>query len=114
MKEENEQVQTNQIHLKPGAQTQQQAQPEQLANKNGQPNGNGTTTNNNGVQMKKKKMSDEEVLAKLRRIVSIGDPNRKYTKIEKIGQGYFYFYFFFNVIDSLVFIFTKKIEKKLN
>ena len=39
------------------------------------------------VQLKKKKLSDEEVLSKLRRIVSIGDPNRKYTKIEKIGQG---------------------------
>jgi hypothetical protein len=40
-----------------------------------------------GVQLKKKKMSDEEVLKKLRSIVSIGDPNRKYTKIDKIGQG---------------------------
>ena len=36
---------------------------------------------------KKKKMTDEEILAKLRQIVSIGDPNRKYTKMEKIGQG---------------------------
>ena len=33
---------------------------------------------------KKKKMTDEEILAKLRQIVSIGDPNRKYTKMEKI------------------------------
>jgi serine/threonine protein kinase len=32
-------------------------------------------------------MTDEEILAKLRQIVSIGDPNRKYTKMEKIGQG---------------------------
>jgi len=40
-----------------------------------------------GIQMKKKKMSDEEVFSKLKNIVSIGDPNRKYTKIEKIGQG---------------------------
>lgn len=54
----------------------------------------GGSTNNNGgaqpantVQMKKKKMSDEEVLNKLRQIVSIGDPNRKYSKIERIGQG---------------------------
>ncbi len=46
-----------------------------------------TTSNGNPVQMKKKKMSDEEVLMRLRRIVSIGDPNRKYSKIEKIGQG---------------------------
>eukprot|EP00918_Siedleckia_nematoides_P057555 GHVU01125535.1.p1 GENE.GHVU01125535.1~~GHVU01125535.1.p1 ORF type:complete len:522 (+),score=84.98 GHVU01125535.1:86-1651(+) len=36
---------------------------------------------------KKKKMSDNEILEKLRTIVSIGDPNRKYTKMEKIGQG---------------------------
>ena len=33
-------------------------------------------------------MSDEEILEKLRTIVTIGDPNRKYTKMEKIGQGY--------------------------
>jgi hypothetical protein len=32
-------------------------------------------------------MSDEEVVKRLRTIVSLGDPNRKYTKIEKIGQG---------------------------
>jgi hypothetical protein len=38
------------------------------------------------VQLKEKKMSDEEVFAMLRRIVSHGDPNRKYTKIEKIGK----------------------------
>jgi hypothetical protein len=37
--------------------------------------------------MKKKRMPDEEVFKKLRSIVSIGDPNRKYKKIEKIGQG---------------------------
>lgn len=37
---------------------------------------------------KKKKMTDEEILEKLRTIVSVGDPNRKYTKMEKIGQGY--------------------------
>jgi len=36
---------------------------------------------------KRKKMSDEEILEKLRTIVSVGDPNRKYTKLEKIGQG---------------------------
>ena len=57
-------------------------------------NGNNTstsssanTTANVSVSMKKKKMSDEEVLARLRRIVSNGDPNRKYIKYEKIGQG---------------------------
>ena len=36
---------------------------------------------------KKKKMSDEEILSRLRQIVTVGDPNRKYTKMEKIGQG---------------------------
>ncbi|CAH1781149.1 unnamed protein product [Owenia fusiformis] len=36
---------------------------------------------------KKKKMTDEEILEKLRTIVSVGDPNKKYTKMEKIGQG---------------------------
>lgn len=36
---------------------------------------------------KKKKMSDEEILERLRTVVSIGDPNKKYTKMEKIGQG---------------------------
>merc|ERR1719154_614953 len=36
---------------------------------------------------KKKKMTDEEILSRLRSIVSIGDPNRKYTKMEQIGQG---------------------------
>lgn len=36
---------------------------------------------------KKKKMSDEEIHARLRTIVSVGDPKRKYTKFEKIGQG---------------------------
>lgn len=38
-------------------------------------------------RQKRKKMSDEEIYAKLRGIVSIGDPNKKYTKLEKIGQG---------------------------
>ncbi|KAB7498808.1 Serine/threonine-protein kinase PAK 1 [Armadillidium nasatum] len=38
-------------------------------------------------KQKKKKMSDEEIQERLRAIVSVGDPNRKYTKMEKIGQG---------------------------
>jgi hypothetical protein len=42
---------------------------------------------NNSERQKKKKMTDEEILAKLRTIVTVGDPNRKYTKMEKIGQG---------------------------
>jgi hypothetical protein len=38
-------------------------------------------------EKRKKKMSDEEILEKLRSIVSVGDPARKYTRIDKIGQG---------------------------
>lgn len=53
---------------------------------------NGAVTNTDtgrstGPQQRKKKMTDEEILEKLRTIVSVGDPNRKYTKMEKIGQG---------------------------
>ncbi|XP_052784047.1 serine/threonine-protein kinase PAK 3-like isoform X2 [Mya arenaria] len=47
---------------------------------------NGTLANKND-RPKKKKMTDEEIIEKLRTIVTIGDPNRKYTKMEKIGQG---------------------------
>ncbi|XP_067245245.1 serine/threonine-protein kinase PAK 1 isoform X1 [Chanodichthys erythropterus] len=36
---------------------------------------------------RKKKMTDEEILEKLRSIVSVGDPKKKYTRFEKIGQG---------------------------
>ncbi|XP_065841104.1 serine/threonine-protein kinase PAK 3-like [Oscarella lobularis] len=36
---------------------------------------------------KKQKMTDEEIVAKLKQIVSVGDPKKKYTKFEKIGQG---------------------------
>uniref|UniRef100_A0A672PUB3 non-specific serine/threonine protein kinase n=1 Tax=Sinocyclocheilus grahami TaxID=75366 RepID=A0A672PUB3_SINGR len=36
---------------------------------------------------KKGKMTDEEIMDKLRTIVSIGDPKKKYTRYEKIGQG---------------------------
>uniref|UniRef100_A0A3B4FQA7 non-specific serine/threonine protein kinase n=1 Tax=Pundamilia nyererei TaxID=303518 RepID=A0A3B4FQA7_9CICH len=38
-------------------------------------------------QKRKGKMSDEEIMDKLRTIVSIGDPKKKYTRYEKIGQG---------------------------
>nr|XP_006003672.1 PREDICTED: serine/threonine-protein kinase PAK 3 [Latimeria chalumnae] len=38
-------------------------------------------------QRKKSKMSDEEILERLRSIVSVGDPKKKYTRFEKIGQG---------------------------
>ncbi|XP_076340642.1 serine/threonine-protein kinase PAK 3-like protein isoform X1 [Tachypleus tridentatus] len=43
--------------------------------------------NNTAARPKKKKMSDEEIMEKLRIIVAVGDPNKKYTKMEKIGQG---------------------------
>ncbi|XP_041764192.1 serine/threonine-protein kinase PAK 3 isoform X3 [Anopheles merus] len=46
-----------------------------------------TTTQQRAANLKKKKMSDEEILEKLRTIVSVGDPKRKYNKMEKIGQG---------------------------
>ncbi|KAJ0008621.1 hypothetical protein NQD34_016036 [Periophthalmus magnuspinnatus] len=36
---------------------------------------------------KGRKMTDEEIMEKLRTIVSIGDPKKKYTRYEKIGQG---------------------------
>ncbi|XP_040400426.1 serine/threonine-protein kinase PAK 1 isoform X4 [Cygnus olor] len=42
---------------------------------------------NTEKQKKKPKMSDEEILEKLRSIVSVGDPKKKYTRFEKIGQG---------------------------
>uniref|UniRef100_A0AAQ4PZG6 non-specific serine/threonine protein kinase n=1 Tax=Gasterosteus aculeatus aculeatus TaxID=481459 RepID=A0AAQ4PZG6_GASAC len=38
-------------------------------------------------QKKKGKMTDEEIMDRLRTIVSIGDPKKKYTRYEKIGQG---------------------------
>ncbi|KAJ8274372.1 hypothetical protein COCON_G00089970 [Conger conger] len=38
-------------------------------------------------QKKKGKMTDEEIMERLRTIVSIGDPKKKYTRYEKIGQG---------------------------
>ncbi|CAD6194298.1 unnamed protein product [Caenorhabditis auriculariae] len=44
-----------------------------------------------GVQSRnakgKRKMTDAEVLAKLRTIVTIGNPDRKYKKVDKIGSG---------------------------
>ena len=38
-------------------------------------------------QIAANKMSDEEILERLRSIVTIGDPHRKFTKMERIGQG---------------------------
>ncbi|XP_060540445.1 serine/threonine-protein kinase PAK 1 [Pantherophis guttatus] len=46
-----------------------------------------TLVRNAEKQKKKPKMTDEEILEKLRGIVSIGDPKKKYTSFEKIGQG---------------------------
>ncbi|XP_026562715.1 serine/threonine-protein kinase PAK 1 [Pseudonaja textilis] len=46
-----------------------------------------TLARNAEKQKKKPKMTDEEILEKLRGIVSIGDPKKKYTSFEKIGQG---------------------------
>lgn len=38
-------------------------------------------------KQRRKKMSDDQLLEKLKSIVTIGDPNRKYTRMEQIGQG---------------------------
>uniref|UniRef100_A0A8D0LBI5 non-specific serine/threonine protein kinase n=1 Tax=Sphenodon punctatus TaxID=8508 RepID=A0A8D0LBI5_SPHPU len=46
-----------------------------------------TLMRNAEKQKKKPKMSDGEILEKLRSIVSVGDPKKKYTHFEKIGQG---------------------------
>ena len=32
-------------------------------------------------------MTDHEILDRIRTIVAIGDPKKKYSKMEKIGQG---------------------------
>ncbi|XP_014283686.1 serine/threonine-protein kinase Pak [Halyomorpha halys] len=46
-----------------------------------------TTTPHTPAAVRKKKLTDDEILDRLRTIVTVGDPNRKYTKMEKIGQG---------------------------
>ncbi|KAJ7422142.1 Serine/threonine-protein kinase PAK 2 [Pitangus sulphuratus] len=46
-----------------------------------------SATKSGDKQKKKTKMSDEDIMEKLRTIVSIGDPKKKYTRYEKIGQG---------------------------
>ncbi|XP_035222278.1 serine/threonine-protein kinase PAK 3-like isoform X2 [Stegodyphus dumicola] len=43
--------------------------------------------NNNISKVKKKKITDEEIVERLKAIVSTDDPNKKYAKMEKIGQG---------------------------
>uniref|UniRef100_A0A1B6DM64 non-specific serine/threonine protein kinase n=1 Tax=Clastoptera arizonana TaxID=38151 RepID=A0A1B6DM64_9HEMI len=58
-------------------------------NHNNTNNSNTITTNANtgSSSARKKKLSDDDILERLRTIVSVGDPNRKYTKMEKIGMG---------------------------
>uniref|UniRef100_A0A8C7X8C6 non-specific serine/threonine protein kinase n=1 Tax=Oryzias sinensis TaxID=183150 RepID=A0A8C7X8C6_9TELE len=51
------------------------------------PNTSNTMYRHTDRQRKKSKMTDEEILEKLRSIVSVGDPKKKYTRFEKIGQG---------------------------
>ncbi|XP_061754299.1 serine/threonine-protein kinase PAK 3 isoform X4 [Nerophis ophidion] len=50
-------------------------------------NTSSTMYRNTDRQRKKSKMTDEEILERLRSIVSVGDPKKKYTRFEKIGQG---------------------------
>lgn len=38
-------------------------------------------------QPRKQRMTDEQVLERLRTIVTIGNPNKKYSKVDKIGSG---------------------------
>uniref|UniRef100_A0A674N609 non-specific serine/threonine protein kinase n=1 Tax=Takifugu rubripes TaxID=31033 RepID=A0A674N609_TAKRU len=51
------------------------------------PNTSNTMYRHTDRQRKKSKMTDEEILERLRTIVSVGDPKKKYTRFEKIGQG---------------------------
>lgn len=71
--------------------TPQQPHQSQLDRNKNQATPTSTTTDQTrpaqSDKARKKKMSDDEILEKLRTIVSVGDPNRKYTKMEKIGQG---------------------------
>jgi len=77
-----------QIQIKSGnGELQQQQNQMQIQMQAPQLKPNDIQLSGNGVQLKKKKMSDDEVYKRLRTIVTIGDPNRKYTKFEKIGQG---------------------------
>uniref|UniRef100_A0A3Q0S289 non-specific serine/threonine protein kinase n=1 Tax=Amphilophus citrinellus TaxID=61819 RepID=A0A3Q0S289_AMPCI len=51
------------------------------------PDGDAASKTADRQKGRKGKMSDEEIMDKLRTIVSIGDPKKKYTRYEKIGQG---------------------------
>lgn len=50
---------------------------------------NGAFAKNNavGANGRRRKITDAEVLAKLKTIVTIGNPDRKFHKVEKIGSG---------------------------
>ncbi|XP_075193618.1 serine/threonine-protein kinase PAK 1 isoform X1 [Anomaloglossus baeobatrachus] len=54
---------------------------------NSEPPADASSSKATDKSKKKPKMSDEEILEKLRSIVSVGDPKKKYTRFEKIGQG---------------------------
>ena len=56
------------------------------------------------VRASKGKMSDEEVYSRLRKIVSVGDPDLKYRNFKKIGQVSSFF------IDSFYFLIREPLE----
>ncbi|XP_063353468.1 serine/threonine-protein kinase PAK 2-like isoform X2 [Pelmatolapia mariae] len=51
------------------------------------PDGNATSKASDKQNNTPRKMTDDEIMEKLRTIVSIGDPKKKYTRYDKIGQG---------------------------
>uniref|UniRef100_A0A3P8NTH1 non-specific serine/threonine protein kinase n=1 Tax=Astatotilapia calliptera TaxID=8154 RepID=A0A3P8NTH1_ASTCA len=51
------------------------------------PVGNATSKAADKQNNTPRKMTDDEIMEKLRTIVSIGDPKKKYTRYDKIGQG---------------------------
>uniref|UniRef100_A0A3Q4I0Q3 non-specific serine/threonine protein kinase n=1 Tax=Neolamprologus brichardi TaxID=32507 RepID=A0A3Q4I0Q3_NEOBR len=61
-------------------------------------------------QKKKSKMTDEEILERLRSIVSVGDPKKKYTRFEKIGQGHWGTY----CTPSISCLFSQVAIKQMN
>lgn len=73
-----------QAQAKPSATTTLPAQATQQAS---QPKDKDKDQPSTQKRDKKQKMSDSEVIAQLRQIVSVGDPTKKYNKMEKIGQG---------------------------
>ncbi|XP_015355383.2 serine/threonine-protein kinase PAK 2-like [Marmota marmota marmota] len=48
----------------------------------------GDATVGSGAKRKNTNLTDEEIVAKIRTMVSIGDPKTKYKRYEKIGQGF--------------------------